>query len=420
MEYLIEYLIVGAGISGLYTAYSLYKKFGTNNILIIEKNDRIGGRIYSLNLGFKTIEIGAGVILLNQYKMLKLVNELGLNNDLVYNKLIKYNAKLNYINNNYKITSITDINKTKFFSQTQDLKNKIDNNIIDKKTARSYSLLRLIEREYGINIANDMNNEFGYDEDFDQNAIDGINMLLRENDMPYYILQNGMEQIIIKLKEFLEKKGIKIMRNTKCTDIQKYNDKYRSIIDNNQYIESKHIILAIPKNNLCSINYLIPLYPLLDSVFVKHLMKIYLIFPTQNGNVWFQNLNGIITTNTILSQITPIDKLNGLLMIYISGSIAKSWYYLKSSNKLKQEIMYHLRRTFNNINIPNPIKLINKFWDEATHLWKPTYDSEILNKQIIQPFLNERIYIVGEAYSMIQQWSEGALDTVDNLMKIIK
>jgi protoporphyrinogen oxidase len=42
MEY--DYIIIGAGISGLYTAY-LIKKHKNSKILILEANNYIGGRM---------------------------------------------------------------------------------------------------------------------------------------------------------------------------------------------------------------------------------------------------------------------------------------------------------------------------------------------------------------------------------------
>lgn len=415
----MKYLVVGAGISGLYTAYSLYKEFKTNDILIIEKDNRIGGKIYSLNLEFGSIEIGSGVILNNHSNTINLVHELGLQDKLLFSESLKSYAKLNFNENDgYYTSTIINLEKTGFIDIVKDLKNKINNKEIDLDLVKSYSLFRLIERIYGIETANKMNDEFGYDGDLRQNAINGIDMLINEVNTPIYFMKGGMIQIIRKLKKFLEDKGINIYLNTKCIDIEKYGNKYKCILHNNSDIETDNIILSIPKKSLCCINSLLPVREFLDSVFTKSLMRIYLIFPTSN-DVWFENLNGIITTSTILRQIIPVDKKNGLLMIYIADFAAESLYYLKKNNKLKYEVMFHLRRIFNDMNIPDPIKIISKYWDEATHLWKPTYDSEILSNKIIQPFFSEKIYIVGESFSNTQQWLNGALETVNSLMKIL-
>ena len=51
--------IVGAGASGLYTAYNLIKRGLTKDIVILEAEDRIGGRIHSIPFGDNWLEMGA-------------------------------------------------------------------------------------------------------------------------------------------------------------------------------------------------------------------------------------------------------------------------------------------------------------------------------------------------------------------------
>jgi hypothetical protein len=43
-------------------------------------------------------------------------------------------------------------------------------------------------------------------------------------------------------------------------------------------------------------------------------------------------------------------------------------------------------------------------------------DSEAMSQRMIRPFDSENVYIVGEAYSRIQRWSTGAIDSVDNFI----
>lgn len=64
-------LIIGAGISGLYLAYLLEKKY---NITILEARERIGGRIYSVD----SHDMGPSWIWQHHQSILALVQELGL------------------------------------------------------------------------------------------------------------------------------------------------------------------------------------------------------------------------------------------------------------------------------------------------------------------------------------------------------
>lgn len=50
-------IIIGAGISGLYTGKDLISK-GFSNFLILEASDRTGGRINTIPFGNGTIDLG--------------------------------------------------------------------------------------------------------------------------------------------------------------------------------------------------------------------------------------------------------------------------------------------------------------------------------------------------------------------------
>ena len=51
-----DYIIIGGGISGIKAGHLLNKK---SNILLLEKNNRLGGRIYTIKNGKEYIELGA-------------------------------------------------------------------------------------------------------------------------------------------------------------------------------------------------------------------------------------------------------------------------------------------------------------------------------------------------------------------------
>jgi len=109
--------IIGGGISGLYTAYKLYKKNDKNNIkiTIFEKNDYLGGRIHTINkknnhvnvkdYPILTYDIGAGRFS-NQHKyLLNLIKELN-----IQDQVIELQSTPNiYIKNNVKTPFDLDI-----------------------------------------------------------------------------------------------------------------------------------------------------------------------------------------------------------------------------------------------------------------------------------------------------------------------
>ena len=56
-----DYIIIGAGISGLYTAYNIKKK-SNKTFIILEANDFIGGRTLEEKFNNQLIKTGAGIV----------------------------------------------------------------------------------------------------------------------------------------------------------------------------------------------------------------------------------------------------------------------------------------------------------------------------------------------------------------------
>lgn len=55
---MLDYIIIGCGISGSYFAYNIRKKYPTSNILILEGSNRIGGRLLSIALEGDVYDLG--------------------------------------------------------------------------------------------------------------------------------------------------------------------------------------------------------------------------------------------------------------------------------------------------------------------------------------------------------------------------
>lgn len=429
-----NYVIIGAGVSGLYAAYSLHKYLKIHNIIIIEKSDRIGGRIFTKYLEQENmiLEMGPSKIASNHYNVLKLLEELNLTNDLNDGSIstrsyIDYDITNNHPYVVYNSKKEVNINESFFYDIIDKFTQKLNEGDHDFcNLALNHTLYSLIEKFCGTNIANYMKHQFGYDKDFiSQNAINGILMFNEsfKKNIRFYGLKNGLIQIVNKLELYLKNNNIEIRFNTECVDITKDSDHYVCILNNKEISNSiitNNIIFGIPKVDLLKIKYFKPILPLLNNVIHKQLIRIYVFFPIINNNVWFNNIDNIITTNTPLRQIVPIDKDHGLLMIYCDGTTAKFWHHLCINCRLEDELLFNIRRLFNNIDIPDPIKIYVSYYDSATHMWKQGINSFSAYHKTIKPFDDDNIFIIGEAYSLTQQWMEGAVKTVNKMIEIIK
>lgn len=422
----MEYLIVGAGISGLYIAYSLHKKFGVSNIMVIEKNKHLGGRIMTKYFSDGSfIEMGAGGIIDSQENVNALVKELGISvtyhkgeSKKAYADLSKKmidNPDMPFV---YQIDNLIYEVKTDFFQIMDELYQKLSDPSFYQE-AINYNICYLIEKYYGFSKAQTMMMMHGYHGDFyNYNAVDALKMFHTSfsKDASFTSLPNGMHSIIERLAEYLRKNDIIIQLDTKCVDISKKNGQYVCHLKNGGTIQARNIVLAIPKKNLLQIKYLKPVYWKFESVINKPLIRIYLFFPLENGKVWFDFMEGTITNNTILQQIIPVDKKRGLMMIYCDDMNANLLGGLHRKGVLLKEVYENLIKIFSHIKIPLPMEYYVNYCADAIHQWKPTYHSQEMYKEIRQPLSGENIYIVGEAFSLHQQWLEGAVKSVNDLM----
>ncbi|AYV76299.1 MAG: amino oxidase family protein [Terrestrivirus sp.] len=426
-----EYIIIGGGISGLYSAYLLNKIFEISNILIIEKSDRVGGRICTIFDRETPIELGASRISYHHNNMINLVNNLGLGSKLVKTPNID---KYYYEEENgiiIKTLMDKESNFRKIISEVINLINSNDENV--KKIAENYSLYFFIEHFYDTKTAEMIKDQFGYSGDIlHQSTLKAIEMFETEfkEGGGFYKLDGGLVQIINKLVENITNVGIKIMVSNELVDIsenESNNSKFKCKILNKittqvNYIDANKIIFALTHNDLTKIPFLYTsniFNKLHSSVMNKPLMRVYGVFELNGGGNWYDDIGNIVT-NSLIRQIKPIDPEVGIIMVSYSDTVNAEVINnlaVNDNELFKKEIFFHLRKLFPNKTIPNPLRLHYHFCESGTHIWKPSYDPDEVSKKIMTPFDNEHIYIVGEVYSPLHNWMEGAVISVNKLMK---
>jgi monoamine oxidase len=73
--------------------------------------------------------------------------------------------------------------------------------------------------------------------------------------------------------------------------------------------------------------------------------------------------------------------------------------------------------------IPKPVEQARKVWGRNTifggawHRWRPGYESEAVGRCMRKPFERLRLHVIGEAYSEVQGWTEGALATSEEMLR---
>ena len=464
-----DFVIVGGGIGGLYTAYKLHLQFPKKTILVLEKENYLGGRVFTYRDKFMTVEAGAGRFSDKHTKLLKLIHELGLDSkkvpvtgsvgyapadgtNSVYNSYsdTPVMAKLLMRKTVNSIRDYSSLNGNPFpilenmgmtaldtslgnsnvpisgliakvvLTSKGELTEKLQNiSFIDyaKQVLKNNAEIQLIVDAFGY-----------YSELVIMNAHDAIQLMdLLGPFNQFYTMSGGLGQIIEKLVLRLDSKYVKILKNKTVSDIVlNMDDKTNEflfdiiILENERRVVAQVCICALPVWALKKLTISRFFSPLLKQVVCAPLCRIYSKFAVDSdGDVWFKNMPKL-TTNNNLRMIIPINEKEGVIMIsYTDNKYAKYWkkVYDKYGTDGVDSRIAKLIKESTGKDIPRPLKTRVCYWDCGVGYWGVGADSSVVSQSIIKPFSDFSFYVCGEHFSeKFQQWMEGALETSEKVV----
>tara|TARA_Y100000389_G_C17445954_1_gene511611 strand:+ start:40 stop:1623 length:1584 start_codon:yes stop_codon:yes gene_type:complete len=396
-----DYIIVGGGISGLFMAYKLSET--GSNILLLESSGRWGGRVYTKKEKGVQFELGAARISSKHTKILSLLNELGLDKELV-----KLPSKINYKVNGPKIN---------FYTLIKDVLK--DSKLYTKKYLQSINLQQLCIDTLDHDGAKLLQGKLGYDSEFEfLNAHQALKSYKKDLFIPcdFFVMKSGLTSITDSLVKLLDAKdNVKLKLDCTVTDIGK---NYVQIDKKKKY--GSTILCCTPYQTLKQFPKFKDVSEV-DAVKPIPLIRIYAKYPKdKNGKVWFHGLDRTITDNYI-RHIIPIDYESGLIMIsYTDGQYADMWSNLvKLGNTV---LIDHLHKEIKEVlgkTPPKPEFITSYYWSAGVHMWKPGHNVNEVYEKMLQPFENEKIYVVNEAYSKHQCWMEGSLEASYDVLELL-
>ena len=447
-----DYLIVGAGISGLYTAYRLCKKYPTAKICILEATHYIGGRLHSIKYDGLIMDGGGARFNTDQKRIVSLIKDLGL-----WNKVIPIKGDSTYKPVNDKSTSNTTLAND--FPTIDDfivfMKKYIKEKHIHRDTLINTTILDFavehFSKEYPT-IKNYLINIYPYYSELGVlNAVEGLNLFSNEfsNKTEYFILDGGLEQLTERLYDNLKdlkktnhNNTCSIYKETPILEISNQSDSdnsYKIITSNNKTFTTKNLILTIPKNKLLYIKFTIQntdntntntniknklkkLIHNINSVQNEPLYRIYARYPLDKTThkVWFDGL-GKISTNLPIKYIIPVNYEKGVIMIsYTDSKFARYWFKKMADGSFESTLNKQLKQLFSDKDIPKAKWYKHCPWISGAGYWKKGYDRKIIMPQMIEPLgKNTNLYICGENYSSHQAWVEGSLETAELVLNKI-
>ena len=402
-----DIIIVGGGISGLFLAYKL--KDTKQDILLLEKGKELGGRVYTMYKTDYHFECGSARFSNKHSKLITLIHELGLKDQIV-----KLPPVIDIIIHNKK----NSINVNNLFKQlltkTKGLKKEYLENIL---------FFQLLIDIFDYDTAVLMREGFGYDSEFmNLNARACIDMFKKDllNDKSdYFTLKDGLSKIIKTLNDKL--KSYSNITIKLSEGLEKIEDGYISSYKQNRFYYDK-LILTIPQENLKTIEYLKDVKNM-DSVQGIPLLRIYFKYHVGKEGVWFKNIPRT-TTDNYLRQIIPINYDTGLIMIsYTDGFCAKllSSLHQRGKDILVKAIHKEITDIFSlKEDIPEPEEVFFHYWENGCHFWKVGSDMHEIYDKMLKPIEGKELYLCGESFCKRQAWMEGALESCYDVVSKMK
>ena len=400
-------IIVGAGLAGLAVADQLVQRgVPGRSITILEKYDYIGGRIVSAERNGATYEIGAGRIHTSHRRVAALIQRYGLktydlDGSVQWRSLGSHRSEPNL----FEPTWNTMLSLFRSLPPT---------------TLATHTLRELAIQVLGPDHATLLLERFPYRAETERMRADmalrvfGDTLGTQEH---YYVVAGGLRQIIEGLTRDLKRRGVRFRLSTPIRNVARDSDgSYRVDLERGDAMRADQVILALHASALKKLPILRG-FAALSHVTMEPLTRIYASYPTP---AWFGSV-GRVVTDSPLRYIIPVNVEKGLVMIsYTDDRDTKAWAGLQGP-RLQAAIQKEVCRLFPELTIPEPLWIKSYEWTEGCTYWLPgNYDPVALSKEALRPrpATMPDLYCVGESFSLLQAWMEGALEHAEALLDL--
>lgn len=385
-------MILGGGIGGLYSAYTLLKKNPLEHIVLIEKSGRWGGRIYTDNQWM--VERGGARFSEKHERLWNLLEEFDLVKDIVPLTNDFSYAEGSTVHLKYSIIKILAVSSLDVY---HDLKSM---------TLEEYASKILSKEDVDM-----LKNSFGYYAEFvKMNAHDALQLVLNLNQQ-FYVLKHGLSQVIQELVKRISLYPNCTMKiNEEVVKIHKTQEGYK-IKTNVTTYTTPWCICTLDVDTLKRFSLGIRTKGLSNGP----LCRIFCTFKEP----WYRDLPKY-TTKTPLRIIIPHDKC--IQISYSDFTYARFWKEVElayGKDGVNRALVFFIKEALG-LDIPTPTTTQVCYWEYGVAYWTPKADSEKETVYYEEPLKN--FYLCSDAYSSgNQQWMEGSLEMSEKAcQKILK
>jgi hypothetical protein len=399
-----DVIIIGSGMSGLYTALLLKKYKPDISLLILEKNSRehLGGRANTEYFYGTRIVIGAGIGRLKKDKLLaKLLSDLDIpihtfdvNHRVIMSKYIDVLKTMDVLKKNYKDENMANKRPRTFASFA---KSSLGNATYDRFIhSAGYT---------------DYTHEDAYETIFEYGMEDNLGGW-KAFSVPWHELGQSMANSI-GMKHFLF--------NTEVTDIFHSSDLVTVRTLNQKTFSGKKLVIA---STIDTVRKLIP-RPIYNDIEGQPFLRVYGKFDKTSSDILRDLIPVMTYVDFPIQKIIPMDAEKGVYMIVYNDNENALTLKSKTENVAETRAFYE-RLLEKTLRLPNnTLHLLGIrafYWNIGTHYYKPLKAAYQSREEFIYKAQRpeNNIFIVGELISRNQGWTQGALESVEEVIKEIK
>ena len=324
-------LVIGGGVTGLSAMYELNKWKKENNqdirLVLAESAEQLGGKIRTVREGGFVIEAGADSIVARKANAMNFIQELGLEEDVVYNaagrsyiysdgelKLIPADsvfgipasveslAKSALVSAEGKVEALKDFyTKNDSFTKNDSIGDFLEHffgkELVEKQIAPVLSGVYSGNLS-DLTIASTLPQVFDYKEKYGS-IIKGFEenkkVFQSGGGKKFLSFKKGLDGLIDAYEEKLDES--EIFKNTKAVKIEKSDRKYIVDFSNGETLEADHVVLSIPHNAAAALFDHEELKAEFELLKNSSLISIYLAYDIPDSELP-EDGTGFITANT--------------------------------------------------------------------------------------------------------------------------
>ena len=394
-----DIIIIGSGIAGLYSAYTIQKTAPKMRILILEKHkiQYIGGREGNDTFYGTEIVTGAGigrrkkdVLLIQLMKLLDI--------PIRESKMIPYYAST--------IKDRVDVNRIMDFLRYE----------YNKQGKPKITFKEFAKPILGSKLYTDFLICVGYTDYEKSDVYETLyNYGMEDNVSHSTIINVPWRQLVLDLYNKIGSSNMNIKFSNNVTHIEKMeNSLFTLTTETGKSYSSQKVIIA---TTITGIQQLLPDISLYKEIHGQTFLRLYAKFSKQSIPILNNYIKGYTIVPGPLQKIIPMDSSKGVYMIAYSDNenAITLKKYLKNTEK---NCEFFSRLVEESVGIPinkqlHIIAIKDYYWPVGTHYYEPlsSYKKrEDFMYQIQHP--ESGLLVVGEAVSRHQGWSEGALESV--------